>query len=567
MQSLSFRGYAPKSRTVQELISERNKEIELLESKILEMDYNADQDIYQYSECAGRLRPLHGRQKRQTNDTGDYTIARTSKLLEEQDTIQQKIRSIQRANQLSRASIAGINKMPNEVLGLIFREYVDPDQSVWSLVDVCPQWRDVIYTTPHLWSSITLTWDHGAGNEETRSCRGRSHVCYHHNHFKTILDRSGSVILDVIIEYKRISSQDVQEILKTLELLNSPSISNRVRSLDVRMGEAQIVMEAWTGCFFGASFTKLEHLKIGEGVSSRWNENLFRAISGTSTRLTTLKCYRDVYKIVLPDYIWRNIQVLQFRIAVLSGDMDRSIHKCLHVEELTCIGRPWPTSLSPAVTFSNLLTAAFSCLPTSFRLLQLPAIQNLRVYDLFRDPHVTTLDFMTTPNLRSIEIDSLHPDEWLTNVSMDRLEELRLTIPREPIGSIPNTLQGTSVHTFTALRTLFLASPTKDTFAIALLELLPSLNSVTCACSNYYDERYGLKLLPHLARYDGERFLCSPNLKELTLGQSPQYHVQTRRGPLVPLIKRLIDLRVMHDSPLLKLEILWRDRGEHQQYI
>jgi hypothetical protein len=42
MQNLLFRGYAPKTRIIQELVHERDKEIKLLESQILGMDYDAD---------------------------------------------------------------------------------------------------------------------------------------------------------------------------------------------------------------------------------------------------------------------------------------------------------------------------------------------------------------------------------------------------------------------------------------------------------------------------------------------------------------------------------------------
>ncbi|PVF95746.1 hypothetical protein CPB86DRAFT_799479 [Serendipita vermifera] len=123
-----------KLKSIRGLVSEREVEISLLEAKILEMDHEADQDIPQRWYCTGRpLRLTQKRKEHWMDETTDHVAIRTAKLLEEQEPVYQKLRSLKRANQLSRASIASVRKIPNEVLSLIFQEYVDMGHSVWAL--------------------------------------------------------------------------------------------------------------------------------------------------------------------------------------------------------------------------------------------------------------------------------------------------------------------------------------------------------------------------------------------------------------------------------------------------
>ncbi|PVF95745.1 hypothetical protein CPB86DRAFT_827722 [Serendipita vermifera] len=213
-----------KSKAVRDLISGREAEMSRLEMKMLEIDYEADSDISQHWHCIGRsLRPT---KRRKHNNTNEDTILLTTKLLEEQEPIHQRVLFLRRANQLSRAFIAAVHKVPDEVLSLIFREYVDMNLSVWDLVDVCAKWQDAAFGTPHLWSTINITWRRFRGDNERIYHYRRSHLCSEQSYLKTILGRCGSVPLDVTLDY-RLDQSDPEEVLDCIKVLNSPTIINR----------------------------------------------------------------------------------------------------------------------------------------------------------------------------------------------------------------------------------------------------------------------------------------------------------------------------------------------------
>ncbi|PVF95743.1 hypothetical protein CPB86DRAFT_787755 [Serendipita vermifera] len=565
MENMPADGYNPKSKAILKLISAREREIELIKAEIYEMDYKADQDIYQRWECADRfLRPLRGRQVNPMGEVEDYTIFRTARLLEEQDPIFRQIRSLRRANTLSRASIAGMNKIPEEVLGLIFQEFVGMNHSVWRLVDVCQRWKHLALATPQLWSSITIACDHYARYYQSKrySHHGRSHPCRDLDQLKLCLDRSGSVALDIILEHESTWGKPCGQMTECLRFLNGPDVIIRVKSLVINV-ESRELMDAWPECFLFASFQRLEHLEVGKHISEKWHTNLLHAISRTLPCLRTLQTYGSLESILLPEQVWQGLKSFQFGDRSSSSKIDGLVGNFSHVEELTCLSSPWPSLTSPSTVFANLRSATFCAQPSSFRRLQLPVIQNLRIFDDYWVSSPTTLDLMTFPRLTSLEVKSRQPDKWLTNVSMDQLSYLRLFIPNDWMEC--TALKGTSLETFSRLQTLFLVSSSTEAVTIRLLELLPSLTSFTFAPTLYF-EGYGLRVIPRLTEYRGN-FSCSPNLKELMLGDGPKWHIQTRRGPLVPLIKQLIKTRAMHSAALCKLEVLWRDCQEPTSYI
>ncbi|PVF95747.1 hypothetical protein CPB86DRAFT_875483 [Serendipita vermifera] len=566
MDVLASPGYTPKSSAVREVISKRETEIEILEEKMLQMDYEADQDMHQHRERSGcSLRRLHSREDRWMQMTEEYVASRTALLLEQQDPIRQTIASLRRANELSKASIAGINKTPSEVLSLIFQEYIENDNSVWDLVGVCRHWRHLAFATPHLWRFIKITSLQLDADLHVVFQTGRRHVCYQQTQLMKIMDRCGSVLLDIVVEWHLFWENQFEEIIKCLNLLTAPSTMNRVGSLAINV-ESQKLMDALPDCFLLTSFQRLECLTIGKHVSPRWHENLYYAISKTSTRLHTFKSHYSADSISLPKHVWQRIKALQVGSPFEVDTMEEVVGKFSHVEELTCLSYYWPDSESSSVTFPNLLNASFLCLPSTIRFLGLPAIQNLRVSEHIwgpSEPLTTILDPVEFPELKSMEITSLQPDRWLTNVSVPKLESLRLVVPNESIS--PVTLRRTSLETFSVLRSLHITTKADEPFVVGILELLPSVTSVTYVPSLWLSG-YGRSLIPCLTEFK-EGFTCSPNLKELTLGKLREGRIFTTKKELVPMIKRLVKTRAKHNAPLVKLEVLWRKKQEHQQFI
>jgi hypothetical protein len=85
----------PGRAAVLDVVSEREAEIESLRAKLAEMDRTADNDInVQWEREARQLQPLLNKISKIRKDTEEYVIARTSRLLEEQDSINQEILSL-----------------------------------------------------------------------------------------------------------------------------------------------------------------------------------------------------------------------------------------------------------------------------------------------------------------------------------------------------------------------------------------------------------------------------------------------------------------------------------------
>ncbi|PVF95720.1 hypothetical protein CPB86DRAFT_875460 [Serendipita vermifera] len=567
MESLPPGGNIPESPVTHELVSEREAEIELLEEIMWDMDYKADDDIQRYQERADRYAKSRRCQKPRPMTPRQYTLFRMTQLLEERDQISQEIYSLRQANRVARAFAIGLRKTPDEILSLIFREYVEMDLSVWFLIDVCPHWKHVAFATPHLWSAIKIEPYFGYGRPESTELRrsnSRAQLCYTEFEFKRLLDMSGRVALDVGV-HNSSWHRDIQEMMKCLKLLNTTTVISRVKSLEVGV-ESRNVIEVWPQCFLTTSFHRLEHLIVTSDVPKGWQVNLIKAISTTSTCLRTLKVHLEANDVLLPEHVWSKIKVLQLMPTFLSRDMDRMVQNFSHVEELTCLHFGWPEARSPITIFPNLIHASFSCFPSGIRALALPAVQTLHVAEpIGARPFAynDTLDLVTFPEVQSMEIESSSPELCLTNISMPKLASLRLHFRRQWARS--NTFQWASIGRFSTLKTLILHfdEGIDDAFAVEILQDLPSLTSFASSSSYFRD--YGAKILPCLMEYD-EGFLHCPILEELTLGMEKR-RIWGRKTVLVPLMKRLIKARERYDAPLLKAEIYWDSSLEAVQYV
>ncbi|PVF99180.1 hypothetical protein CPB86DRAFT_849396 [Serendipita vermifera] len=125
------------------LIFEREREIEGLEAKLTDLKQTTENDICDKNAFAAQqIDELQAQMSKIKEDVETYVEARTTELLREQGPIDQRIRVLRRANQLSRASIAPIRKVPNEVLGLIFRQFVEqgsPVTEIYPTFVECPR--------------------------------------------------------------------------------------------------------------------------------------------------------------------------------------------------------------------------------------------------------------------------------------------------------------------------------------------------------------------------------------------------------------------------------------------
>jgi hypothetical protein len=563
--------FVPGRKVVWDLISEREAEIESLRLKLKEMDQTADEDICEHWEREARqLRPLLDKIDKIKKDTENLITTRTATLLEDQDPVNEKIRSLRRANELSKASIAAIGQTPSEILSLIFREYIEMDCSVWDLVPVSQHWRRVALATPHLWNALTITscriyYDREfKDNGKTYLSHGRRHICKDLARFRDILDRCGTVSLDVCLTSSFYKEEDsaIEKVVACLKLLNSSSIIKRVMSLELN-GSSTKLVTTWPDCFKAVSLTNLQHLKLSLRLSDEWRNNLFSSISNSTNRLQTFRTTIPFDSSAFSDRIWLGIRCLEFQPNFPIDQLNSWVEKITHLEKLLDLPCPWPSVTTPRSTFTNLIEVALKCTPRTIRRLYLPALQSLQISDSgLLEPSGSTLESANYPSLTLMIIDSHRPDRWLTNISASRLESLNLTVRSRYNHNI--NFENVLTDRFTLLTNISLAADIKDDVAITMLECLPSVTSATLVTLQR-DYEYGLALLPRLTEYD-ERFSCSPNLKELTMG-SLQGQLHTRKGPLVPLINRLTTARKKKGSPLHKIEVMWRGTEQYQQYI
>jgi len=99
----------------------------------------------------------------------------------------------------SKAYLARIRALPQEVLGLIFLFYTDdPSQSPWTLMQVTRIWRAAALSTSAIWRKITLTspvW-HKLGSPRTKNGR---ELCGTKEQLDRALRRAGNTGLDLLI--------------------------------------------------------------------------------------------------------------------------------------------------------------------------------------------------------------------------------------------------------------------------------------------------------------------------------------------------------------------------------
>ncbi|PVF95721.1 hypothetical protein CPB86DRAFT_562471 [Serendipita vermifera] len=570
MGSSRFNKYLPASTTARKSESEREAKIKSLEKIMLDMDYRADYDILCYRDKTVQRAEPRRREKDKLMTPEEYTLLRTTQLLEERDRVSQQLSSLKRVSQVSSAFAIGIRKIPDEILDLIFREYVEMDLSPWALIDVCTHWRNVAFATPHLWNSIRLERDdHDSSyarwrNGETGCYTSRTQPCRSELEFMRLLEMSGTLALDVVIQYLGYNSE-VGEAIACLRLLNAPIVINRVRSLEVDI-DSRSIMDAWAECFLTTSFHRLEHLIITSHVPKEWQSNLIKAISMTSTRLRTLKVHLDADKILLPEPVWLGIRSLQLYPTDQHGVMDKMTQKFPQVEELMCLHDKWPHPNSTNITLPKLVHASF-CDPSGLRSLPFPVLQTLRVLDPYRSHPPSASDIfapVAIPELQYLEVETTYRELWLRNFSMPKLTSLRLIFCYKWAKS--TIFQWTSNSLFSTLRTLVLEFhlQTDDAFAAEILDALSNLTSFTSVCSRVRD--WGVTVLCRLLEYDGGCFLCCPKLEELILGtaRSPIFGKKTA---LSSRIEHLIEKRKRYGAPLLKAEIYWNDQPDARQYI
>ncbi|KAG8810377.1 hypothetical protein FRC17_002956, partial [Serendipita sp. 399] len=138
-----------------------------------------------------------------------------------------------------------ISTIPNEILGVIFQEIVaqDPHTNHLRFAAVCRLWRDVILSTPTLWSRLIIS-DLKRGNNSTVYDLGDQNgtvwisggyqACLSNDELNAALKRSGATPLTVNIEIWRSGLASTGVELMWGRLHRQP-ISNRIRHMQISL--------------------------------------------------------------------------------------------------------------------------------------------------------------------------------------------------------------------------------------------------------------------------------------------------------------------------------------------
>ncbi|PVF95730.1 hypothetical protein CPB86DRAFT_875471 [Serendipita vermifera] len=490
---------------------------------------------------------------------------------------------LKRNNAIPQSFSSPIAIVPNEILSHIFQEYVSLGHSAWLLTNVSERWKQVAIRTPLLWGSITLQDRLTRGDKygvshivacgRKRHFAGQRSICFEETELGTFLRYSGATLLDIVVKCSPEQGVLRENIVANLKQLTNPEIMKRIELLDIEVwneGYQQIpsVLEG----FQSAPLLNLRILCISRGMSQQWKDDLLRAVSSSSMKLTTLKTNAYITAIAsLSDEAWGRIKSLELSRWDRPVDLDQNIQKISAVEKLENIPLCWPSHLTPRCTFQNLQAVRLYTMPRGFRQIEWPSIKELYIMepcsteanDSGADLEFINLPMLTTMRLRR----SRDPQLWFSKVSMPSLSYLYLEISAE-------TFKVPYLMAFTALRTLKVRSRANDRAFVHWLDL-PNLEKITIVplaedhmgiypLPQIHPDTYGLQLVPYLNRSVHRLHRC-PNLREVVLG-SADAKISTPKRSLVPSINRLVSARKILGYPLEKVEVWWAGVGRSQVF-
>ncbi|PVF92114.1 hypothetical protein CPB86DRAFT_239010 [Serendipita vermifera] len=202
-----------------------------------------------------------------------------------------------------------ITSVPNEILSLIFQQYVKKGGIVWDLIPVSKRWERIALDTRSLWSSILV---------QTRTSRNKSvkefiynndpeyykktegpftgdaksqYVCFELRHLSKAISRTGESLLDIEISFRSRSALNRSSLNSLIEMLLEPAISARIRSLELYI-DWPMFPTMRTNHFDHASLLNLRQLKIRLAPKD-WIHNLLRSISANTRKLEVMHCFAE----------------------------------------------------------------------------------------------------------------------------------------------------------------------------------------------------------------------------------------------------------------------------------
>jgi hypothetical protein len=450
--------------------------------------------------------------------------------------------------------------LPNEILGLIFQEYLEFDLPVWHLTAVSKKWKEIALRTPSLWSRIDViaisiyspTYhsfvddDHG-----TFFYKGSRHICFDEKSLRTIITRSGATHLDICVECNTRWLGSTDRVLPALRSLQAPSISSRIAALRLDI-QCSSVVDHFPDYFHSVSLKGLQRLEI-ESLPPKWRPQLMHAVSATTRSLKVFNTAVYMQMESIADRVWLTVQCAILRNYVPATQIERILQKLSNVHEVSGIPRCWPSNATPSTTFRHLRKVNLTCDPISFRQLQCPSLEELHVLDHYGvsdDPDQSPL-FSEFPLLISFNLSSQRPHLWLSNLSLPKLTTLHVHL-NAPYDD-KELLKKVGLNRFPLLKDFLLQNRGDDMTILAFLEELPQVTSINLLFSPD-DAYFGHTLIPRLAEFNKGFSLC-PQLQRFVIGDPSCMLDKHSLTELSPMLKHMVLARKTHGSTIKDLQI------------
>lgn len=447
-----------------------------------------------------------------------------------------------------------IERLPNEIIGHIFEEYVEMDKSPCVLASVSMKWNSLALTNPRLWVHIEILsrspyylqdWKTYPiiHTTKTISTRGKFQICESKEELEAAFSRAGSLNIHLLYRY----TYDGHILAGVLNSALSSPLSSRICSLE--MYEFGSTSYQGVDRLNMGSFPQLKHLVIegGDGEPSPLLHDILLA----SPILQSLRVASHISDDPNLFPLWDRLRILDISAHYInSRTFDSIVNRCSHLIEFSTHEYLWPhphTSIGPE-TLSSVRTAKFVC--------ELPLLLNfkfrsLRSLDIWDTYHWRTIpsEVVRFDSVTFLRITLVRSSRSLQHLDMPRLKKLEIIKGDSFMDTNSDVLSSIA---FPTLMHLSITANWKEKTFIDSLDGIPNIRSIEFILKASHTGPSWNQLLERLAGKGGHS-ACA-KLESLILG-SIVYPVNMRKGTLDRLVKNLNEYREKELVNRIRIEL------------
>lgn len=475
--------------------------------------------------------------------------------------------SIKATGASTSSTASRLRELPGEILGCIFLECVQSDESPWRLASVCQSWCTIAMVHPRLWAYILITDLRGKGDEwSIPGMPGlvyslyRYQVCSEVWHLEGAIHRSGNVPLSV----RAGGDISPSKMADLLPKLFEAKTAARIEQLDLLLigeGESDLNMASMLS---DSPFTGLRDIIIHPATHTEWAQTLIKHVGETSLNLR--EAHIDIvlaHPIVRPSF-WESLRLLKVHPSLGAEELLDQILP--HCKQLDTLSTDWPNASNSSEYLINIRRLSIVGDARELGRIPLPKVEILDIVDT-RRLGFEVQEMVEYPKLVDLRVSSVDI-AWLAGLRAPALKALSLSTDVDPLNVLRDTAMGLFMFSFVPpfspqniyhffrdvklpmLDSLTLDSSCSEEDFIFALSSVPNVRSLTFTQREDEKRRFGQKILSRLAKDDK---ICG-NLKELTLecSQCPLSYAKTT------LVRGCVAFRRFTGHPLSRLDIWFR---------